>query len=119
MNDLYDENNVFFKIINGDLFCDKVYEDEKILAFYDINPLAPVHILVIPKSKFISFSDFIENSPSSYIEHFFSVIKLIITNNEKLQSGYRLITNSGSNGGQIVNHFHFHIIGGSTLGSMA
>ena len=115
MFDKYDDANVFNKIINGILPCNKVYEDEKILAFQDINPVAPIHLLVTPKEKYISFNDFIEGSCD--VLHFFLTIKKIANNH--CPKGYRLVTNYGKDSGQIIPHFHVHIISGKKLGNIA
>ena len=107
----YDEDNPFWQIINNKLPTTKVYEDDNIIAFNDIYPVAPVHILVIPKHKFIDYEDFIKNANN--IEEFFKAIPKIAA-----QAGlkeYRLITNKGSTAGQTIFHFHMHIIGGTPL----
>lgn len=114
---MYNTENIFAKIINGSANCQKVYEDDKVLAFHDINPVAPIHILVIPKGYYISFDDFIEKSPD--IEHFFSVVQKITHELGLVSGGYRLVANHGEDGGQIVPHFHMHIISGAKLGKMA
>ena len=105
----YNDNNIFLKIIKGELPCNKVYEDEKILSFYDINPKAPIHVLVIPKNKYVSFDDFIEKANSDEIEHFFKTVKKI-ANDLKLKS-YRIVANCGEEAGQVVFHYHMHILG--------
>ncbi len=116
MFDRYDDNNVFAQIIAGQLPCNKVYEDEKVLAFHDINPVAPVHILVIPKGQYISFDDFIQHS--TYVEHFFSVVRQVAFTEGLTDSGYRLVMNHREDSGQIVPHFHVHIISGKKLGGI-
>lgn len=108
----YNENNVFAKIINEEIPCNKVYEDENTLAFHDINPLAKIHILVIPKARYISFNDFIIHSSTTEIVHFFKVVHKIAST---IVGGYRLITNHGANAEQIVPHFHVHLLGGGKL----
>ena len=105
----YDENNVFFKIINGDLPCNKVSEDDKILSFHDVNPKAPVHVLVVPKNKYVSFNDFIKNASEEEITHFFKIAQQI-AENLKLKS-YRIMANCGEMAGQVVYHYHLHILG--------
>ena len=109
----YDEDNVFYKILKGDLPCDKIYENDHVLAFNDIAPVAPIHVLVIPKGKYVSFEDF----DSSLYFNFFNSVKNVLSI-LNLKNGYRIITNSGTDGGQIVFHFHVHIIAGTRLGSL-
>lgn len=112
----YDTNNIFYKIIKGEIPCQKVYEDVNTLAFYDINPAAPIHVLVIPKENFTSFNDFINNSKN--IEQFFKTVHLIAQRLNLTQSGYRVLTNIGLQGGQEIPHFHIHILGGKKLGKI-
>lgn len=108
------EDCLFCKIIKGEIPSEKVYEDDEILAFKDINPLAPVHILVIPK-KHIETADDIEEIDESIIGKIFTVIKKIAKENS-LENGYRIINNCKEDGGQEVKHLHFHLIGGRKLG---
>lgn len=108
------EECLFCKIIKGKIPSEKVYEDDEILAFKDINPLAPVHILVIPK-KHIETADDIEEIDESIIGKIFTVIKKIAKENS-LENGYRIINNCKEDGGQEVKHLHFHLIGGRKLG---
>ncbi len=110
---VYDNNNVFAKILRLELPCKKVYEDDTVLAFHDVHPEASVHILVIPKDNFTSFDDFI--SLSTDVLHFFQVVKKITHEYNLDTTGYRLITNHGRDGGQIIPHFHMHILGGKNL----
>ncbi len=117
MKNNYDENNIFYKIINGESKCKKVYEDNHVLAFHDLYPVAPVHILVIPKEKFTSFHDFIKNS--THVEHFFTSVRKIAHEQQLSENGYRIVTNHGQDSGQIVPHFHIHLIGGKKLGQIA
>ena len=114
---MYDDNNIFAKIIRSEISCDKVYEDDNVLFFYDINPVAKVHVLGVPKIKCVNFEDFIERANEQTINNFFKKILDVIKKLGLKESGYRLITNSGSNGGQEVPHYHVHIIGGEQLGS--
>ena len=107
---MYNIDNVFFKIIQGEIASDLVYQDEYLIAFYDINPSADVHILVIPKRCCISFSDFITESTDVEISHYFRVVKNIAESYCK--NGYKLITNNGKGAGQEVFHFHTHILSG-------
>ena len=107
------ENCLFCKIINGDIPANKVYEDDEILAFKDINPIAPVHILVIPK-KHISCAKDIRVEDEALIGKMFTVI-IKIADELKLDNGYRIINNCGEDGGQEVMHLHFHLLGGEKL----
>ena len=110
------EDCLFCKIINGEIPSEKVYEDEEILAFKDINPVAPVHILVIPK-KHISSLNEIEPEDQMLIGKIFTVIKKIAKEQGFAENGYRVIANCGEDGGQEVKHLHFHILGGKKLGT--
>ena len=112
-----DDNNIFAKIIRSEIPCDKVYEDEKVLFFYDINPVAKIHVLGVPKIKCVDFTNFIEQTNEETINNFFKKILDVVKMLGLKESGYRLITNSGLNGGQEVPHYHVHIIGGESLGS--
>ncbi len=107
------ENCLFCKIVRGDIPSNKVYEDEQILAFRDIAPQAPTHILVIPKAHIGSVAE-ITGENSDVVRHIFEVIPKIAAA-EKLDSGYRVISNCGADAGQTVHHLHFHILGGRTL----
>ena len=115
---MYDDNNIFAKILRGEIPCSKVYEDEFSLFFYDINPQAKIHVLGIPKVSCVDFSDFITNSDERYISSFFKSVKIVIEKLNIKEQGYRLISNSGENGGQEVPHFHIHILGGEKIGSL-
>lgn len=112
----YDKNNVFAKIIRGEIPANKIYEDQDILAFEDISKEAPVHILVIPKDEFISFSDFISRAGVVKVSNFFEKVAKIASDLGLDSSGYRLITNNGSDAGQTVFHFHVHILGKKKMG---
>ena len=113
----YNNQNIFSKILGGSLPCEKVFENEFVLAFHDINPQAPTHVLVIPKKKHCSFTDFIKESND---ESILQVMKAIQKIAEKLdlKSGYRIICNVGKEGGQEVPHVHFHLLGGKNLGKI-
>lgn len=104
---------LFCKIVTGDIPSTKVYEDEKILAFRDIAPQAPTHILVIPKAHIPSVDGITEEN-SSIVAHIFSVIPKIAAA-ENLTGGYRVVSNCGADAGQTVHHLHFHILGGKPL----
>lgn len=107
------ENCLFCKIVAGDIPSTKVYEDEKILAFRDIAPMAPTHILVIPKCHIPSV-DGITADNSAVVAHIFEVIPQI-AKAEGLENGYRVVSNCGDDAGQTVHHLHFHILGGRKL----
>lgn len=109
---IYDTNNVFAKILRGEIPCQKIYEDEKTLAFKDLYPKAPVHILIIPKDPYCSFVDFTRNASSSDIALFFKTVEKITHQLNLSDKGFRLITNIGKEGGQEVPHFHVHVLGG-------
>lgn len=105
---------IFCKIIKGEIPSDKVYEDDKVLAFKDINPEAPVHILVIPKEHIESVNA-VNDKNSQVIAHIFEVISKIAKEQGIDKDGYRVISNTGDNAGQSVHHIHFHILGGAKL----
>ena len=114
----YDDSNIFARILRGELPCDKVFEDEHVLAFNDINPLAPTHILVIPKGRYVSWDDFSEKGSDEEIAAFVRAVGEIAREAELVQDGYRLLANVGMNSGQEVPHLHAHIFGGRPLGPM-
>ena len=114
----YDENNIFARILRGELPCNKVYEDEHALAFHDINPLAPVHILVIPKGAYVSWDDFSERASEAEIAGFVRAVGLVAREQGMVVQGYRLLANIGKRGGQEVPHLHVHVFGGQPLGPM-
>lgn len=106
---------IFCKIISGDIPSQKVYEDEKVCAFRDINPQAPTHILIIPKEHKMDSAFNVDESNSELVAACFEAIAKI-ARQEGLERGFRVITNSGADGGQTVNHLHFHLLGGKKLG---
>ena len=114
---MYDSNNIFARILRGEIPCNKVYEDSQTLAFRDVQPAAPVHILVIPKADYRSFHEFM-NDDAEYIGQFFQTVRNIAEQEGLVEGGYRLITNHGRDAGQSVEHFHVHILGGKPLGSL-
>jgi histidine triad (HIT) family protein len=114
----YDRHNVFAKILRGEIPCKRVYEDEHALAFHDINPLAPVHVLVIPKGEYVSMDDFASNAPTETIAGFFRAVGEVARELGLAESGYRFLANTGAHGQQEVPHFHVHIFGGAPLGRM-
>ena len=115
---MYDDNNIFAKILRKEIPCNSVHEDEFSLFFHDINPQAKIHILGVPKTKCIDFVDFISHSDQEKIICFFKSINLVIKKLNVNKSGYRLITNSGVDGGQEVPHYHVHILAGEKIGGI-
>ena len=109
------ENCLFCKIIKGEIPSNKVYEDEDILAFKDINPAAPIHILVIPKKHIVSLAT-LENTDYEYMPKIYKVINKIAEEQGFKEKGFRVITNCGNDGGQEVAHLHFHLLAGKKLG---
>lgn len=114
----YDENNVFARVLRGELPSRKVYEDEHVLAFHDINPLAPTHILVIPKGQYVSWDDFSKKAADAEISALIRAVGRIAREAGLVEEGYRLLANTGPNSGQEVPHLHVHIFGGRPLGPM-
>ena len=114
----YDPENIFAKILRGEIPCDKVYEDEHVLAFNDINPQAPIHVLIIPKGAYESSSDFSADASESEIAGFMRAVHTIAEMKGVLEDGYRLIANTRYNGHQEVPHFHLHLLAGRRLGPM-
>jgi histidine triad (HIT) family protein len=114
----YDPNNIFARILRGELPAKKVYEDEYALAFHDIRPLAPVHILVIPKGAYVSFDDFAANARAAEITGFFRAVGKAAELVGVPAAGYRILANHGAHAHQEVPHFHIHIFGGKPLGPM-
>ncbi len=114
----YDNNNIFAKILRGELPCKKVFESEYVLAFEDIHPQAPVHILVIPKGPYVSMEEFSKNAPDAEVLDFFRAVGQIARDAGVIERGYRLLANHGNDGRQEVPHFHIHILGGRDLGGM-
>lgn len=114
----YDPSNIFAKILRGEIPCNKAYEDEAALAFHDIAPAAPVHVLVIPKGEYASFDDFARDAGDGEVHRFFSTVQKIARALGVDETGYRLITNHGADASQSVPHFHVHILGGRLLGGL-
>src|SRR3954452_575340 len=114
----YDDNNIFARMLRGELPCNKVYEDEFALAFHDINPQAPVHVLVIPKGPYCSFADFSATASEAEIAGFFRTVGTIAKDLGLEAPGYRMLANMGEHSGQEVSHFHVHLFGGRPLGRM-
>ncbi len=114
----YDVNNIFAKILRGEIPCKKVYEDRHVLAFHDIAPKAPVHILVLPKGAYRDMDDFTARAPAEEIADLFKALGQIARDSGIDKTGYRVISNCGLNGGQEVPHLHLHLLGGKRLGRM-
>ncbi|MDT9599220.1 histidine triad nucleotide-binding protein [Sphingosinicella rhizophila] len=114
----YDDDNIFARILRGEIPSRKVYEDEHALAFHDINPQAPVHILVIPKGRYVSWDDFSAHAPVEEIAGFVRAVGHVAREQGLVAPGYRLLANAGSDSGQEVPHLHVHIFGGRGLGPM-
>ena len=114
----YDDGNVFARILRGELPCDKVHESEHALAFRDINPLAPIHVLVIPKGKYVSMDDFTAKASAEEIAGFFRAVGEAARKLGADTSGYRILANHGRDANQEVPHFHVHLFGGAPLGPM-
>ena len=117
----YDNNNIFAKILRGEIPCKKIYENNFVLSFYDINPQKKIHALVIPKGKYVDLDDFSQNASSDEIVGLLKGINIVAnklgisTENGK---GYRALANISENGGQDVPHLHFHLFGGEKVGKM-
>lgn len=114
----YDPNNVFARILRGELPAKKVHEDDFALAFHDINPQAPVHVLVIPKGPYVSLADFSAKASDAEIAGFWRAVGRVARELGLEESGYRILANHGANAHQEVPHFHVHIFGGRPLGPM-
>lgn len=114
----YDDSNIFARILRGEIPSSKVYEDDHVLAFNDINPLSPTHILVIPKGAYVSWDDFSAKASDEEIGAFVRAVGKIARDAGLVTSGYRLLANAGLNAGQEVPHLHVHIFAGRPLGPM-
>ena len=120
---IYDKNNIFAKILRGEIPCKKIYEDEFVLAFHDINPQKKVHALVIPKGEYVNLDDFSSKASAKEISGLIKGISAVakkvgVSNEVKGGGGYRSLVNVGENGEQEVLHLHFHIFGGEKVGKM-
>ena len=117
----YNNNNIFAKILRGEVPCDKIYEDEYVLSFHDINPQKKIHALVIPKGEYVDLNDFIKNANQDEMVGLLKGINIV---SQKLNMsadngrGYRVLTNISEHGGQEVLHLHFHLFGGEKVGKM-
>ena len=114
----YDPENIFAKILRGEVSCEKVFEDDTTLAFKDINPQTPCHVLVIPKGPYTSMDDFSLSASDSEIVGFVRAIGAIARNQNSVEAGYRILANTGRDAHQEVSHLHVHIFSGRDLGSM-
>lgn len=114
----YDRNNVFARILRDELPCTKVYEDAHVLAFRDINPQAPTHVILIPKGEYVSVDDFSANASEAELAAFTRAIGRIAHQEGVAESGYRILANHGPAAHQDVPHFHLHLFGGRDLGPM-
>ncbi len=114
----YDHDNIFAKILRGEIPCDKVHETEHALAFRDINPQTPVHVLVIPKGRYVSMDDFSANAPDAELADFNRAVGTVARMMGVVENGYRILSNHGRDGHQEVPHFHMHVFGGKNLGRM-
>lgn len=114
----YDQENIFAKILRGEIPCNKIYEDDFSLAFHDINPQAPIHVLVIPKGDYVSMADFTATAPDELITGFFRAVGKVARDLGLEEPGYRMLANAGQNAHQEVPHLHIHLFGGRPLGPM-
>lgn len=114
----YDDNNIFAKILRGEIPNKTILENEHVLAFHDIYAKAPVHALVIPKGKYLNVADFGANATPEEITAFWRAVAKVANDLGVAETGFRTIANTGSNGGQEVPHFHVHILGGKRIGPM-
>jgi diadenosine tetraphosphate (Ap4A) HIT family hydrolase len=115
---VYDVENIFAKILRKEVPCVKVYEDDHALAFNDINPQAPIHVLVIPKGAYVSMDDFTASASNMEIAAFFRAVGNTARQIGLSAAGYRVLANTGDNGMQEVQHLHVHILGGRKMGPM-
>jgi histidine triad (HIT) family protein len=114
----YDDTNIFARILRGEISCRKAHEDEWALAFHDINPLAPIHVLVIPKGRYVSFADFSASASDDEIAGFTRAVGKVAKDLGLEAQGYRLLANMGEHSNQEVPHFHVHLFAGRPLGRM-
>lgn len=114
----YDKNNIFAKILRGEIPCKKVHEDQFAFAFEDIAPAAPKHVLVVPKGEYVSLHDFATHAPADVVAGFFDSVTRVAADLGLEKSGYRIISNHGPDASQTVPHFHVHILGGRSLGGL-
>ena len=115
---LYNHDNIFAKILDKKLSTEIILENEHTIAFNDIAPQAPIHILIIPKGKYIKYDDFLNKASQQEVYDLFTLINQLVKNYNLEDTGYRLITNAGKNANQEVPHLHFHLLAGQNLGKM-
>ena len=111
----YEPGNIFDRILRGEIPCNKVFENDYVLAFHDISPKTPVHVLIIPKKPYVSFIDFSKTASAEEIAAIMQATGHIAASLDLEEGGYRVITNAGHNAGQEVPHFHLHLMGGKAL----
>ena len=117
----YDDSNIFAKILRGEIPCNKIYEDDFVLSFYDINPQKKIHALIIPKGKYVDLDDFSLNASSEEMVGLFKGINIVAKKlgiSTEIGKGYRALVNISDDGGQEVPHLHFHLFGGEKVGKM-
>ena len=117
----YDDNNIFAKILKGEMPCNKIYEDDFVFSFYDINPQKKIHALVIPKGKYVDLDDFSLNAPPEEMVGLIKGINIVAKKlgiSTEVGKGYRALANISDDGGQEVPHLHFHLFGGEKVGKM-
>ena len=118
----YDKNNIFAKILRREIPCEKIYENDYVLAFHDVNPQKKIHALIVPKGEYVNLDDFSSNATEKeivgLIKGIGEVAKKLGVSEEVKGGGYRSLVNVGANGGQEVSHLHFHIFGGEKVGKM-
>jgi histidine triad (HIT) family protein len=114
----YDPTNIFARILRGEIPCDKVYEDDHVLAFRDINPQTPTHVLVVPKGAYVSFADFSREASAEEIAALVRAVGKIAKDEGVEGPGYRILSNHGRDAHQEVPHFHMHVFAGKDLGRM-
>ena len=114
----YDDNNIFARILRGELPCSKAHETDHALAFHDINPQAPIHVLVIPRGAYVNYDDFASNASDAEIVDYTRAIAKVCEMKGVEADGFRMISNAGEHGVQEVPHLHVHILGGRGLGRM-
>ena len=117
----YDNNNIFAKILRGEIPCDKIYEDDFVLSFHDINPQKKIHALIIPKGKYVDLDEFSSNASKEEIVGLIRGINIVAKKlgiSTEVGRGYRALANIGDDGGQEVPHLHFHLFGGEKVGKM-
>ncbi len=114
----YDKSNIFAKILRGEIPCKKIFENDHVLSFYDINPQKKIHALVIPKGEYINLDDFNNKASDKEITEFYKAVSHVSSLLGVSSKGYRVLSNIGVNGGQEVPHLHFHIFAGEKIGKM-